>query len=82
MTAAKTAGRPVILGQDAVREDQDVVLRVEISGVDLLREHLFHGSELELFEDPADPARRHVSAIRIGEADAHATDNATNEDNE
>ncbi len=52
----------------AFDEDQRVVLRVQVAGVELWREHPIE-RELELFQDPARPAGVHRPAILIPEAD-------------
>ena len=57
------------LRDQVVGEDQDVVARVQAAGVEHRREHDLE-RELELFEQPADPARWHRAAVLVDQADA------------
>ena len=63
--AAAGAGR----ADDAVGEDDDVIFGVEVAGVELLRVDDGEG-ELELIEEPADPAGGHGAAVDVDEGDA------------
>jgi hypothetical protein len=62
-------GGAVLLRDGAVVEDEDVVLRVQVPRVQLLREDLAVG-EAPLVEEVAVPPRRHRAAEAVPQADA------------
>src|SRR5262245_15599816 len=68
-TTAEATAAAVGLRNAAVGEKNDVVLRLEVAGVERVREDALE-VELELLEQPADVARRHRAAIHVPQADA------------